>query len=97
MPHVYILFSPTRNGFYTGATNAEVDARLERHLDEYYGNAYTSGVKDWEVFLCISCSTMHQALKIERHIKNMKSKKYIHNLKAYPEMIERLMEKFAAA
>jgi putative endonuclease len=33
-------------------------------------------------------------MKIEKHIKNMKSKKYILNLKKYPEMIERLLKEF---
>jgi putative endonuclease len=32
-------------------------------------------------------------MKIERHIKKMKSKKYIQNLKKYPEMVEKLLIK----
>jgi putative endonuclease len=68
--------------------------RLENHLKEYYGKAYTAGVKDWEIFLQIDCSTISLALKIEKHIKNMKSRKYINDLKKYPEIITRLKEKY---
>jgi putative endonuclease len=71
-----------------------VDARLQNHLKEYYGTAFTSNAKDWEIYLQISCSTMHQALKLERHVKKMKSKIYINNLKKYPEMIEQLLKKY---
>ncbi len=38
-----------------------------------------------------------QALAIEKHIKAMKSKIYIHNLKKYPEMIDKLLLKYAAS
>lgn len=55
MPVVYILFSPSSNRFYTGATSAEVELRLEKHLREHYGSAYTSSAKDWEIYLQISC------------------------------------------
>ncbi len=58
MPSVYILFSQTKNGFYIGATETEITLRLDKHLNEYYGSAFTSNVKDWEVFLSIECSSM---------------------------------------
>ena len=93
MPFVYILFSPTANSFYTGVTSDDVDLRLEKHLSEHYGKAYTSVKKDWEVFMQIECNSIHLALKIERHIKKMKSKKYINDLKKYPEIIDRLKGK----
>ena len=35
-----------------------------------------------------------QARNIESHIKKMKSKVYIENLVKYPEIIERLKEKY---
>jgi putative endonuclease len=39
---------------------------------------------------------MKQALRIEKHIKNMKSKKYIEDIKKYPEITERLKEKYCS-
>jgi len=55
---------------------------------------YTSKADDWELFLTIDCKIKQQATNIESHIKKMKSKVYIQNLKKYPEMIEKLIQKF---
>jgi len=69
--------------------------RLQRHLEQYYGNQkFTSLAKDWELFLDIPCETNITARKIEEHIKKMKSKKYIQNLKKYPELIDKLRQRF---
>jgi putative endonuclease len=95
MPSVYILYSPSLDRFYTGATSLPVETRHERHLIEYYGTKYTAAAKDWEIFFQIDCATMAQAFQIEKHIKNMKSKKYITDLKAYPEIVQRLKEKYS--
>jgi len=35
-----------------------------------------------------------QARKIEKQIKRMKSKKYIENLKKYPDIVKKLIEKY---
>ena len=51
---------------------------------------YTSKADDWELFYSIDKLEYNQARKIEKHIKKMKSKKYIENLKAYNEMSIRL-------
>ena len=91
--HVYILFSSELNRFYIGSTIIPVDERLERHLENYYGSKkFTSKAKDWSLYLSIECTSKEQALKIEKHIKKMKSKKYIENLSKYPEMVRKLLE-----
>ena len=51
--------------------------------------------KDWEVYLKIECKSKEQALAIEKHIKKMKSKVYIQNLKKYSEMKFKLLEKYS--
>lgn len=38
---------------------------------------------------------MTQAMQVEKHIKSMKSRIYIENLKRYPEMIIKLIEKYS--
>jgi putative endonuclease len=96
MPFVYILYSPSYSQFYIGATTVAVEGRLERHISKHYENNFTTKTQDWELFFEIECSTMNQALKIEKHIKAMKSKKYITDLKKYPEMAEKLKLKYAA-
>jgi len=91
----YILFSPELDKFYTGYTSGSLEARLDRHLKGYYGTSkYTHKVKDWVVFLEIECTSSNQARKIEAHIKSMKSKTYINNLKKYPEMIDKILKMY---
>ena len=94
MPCLYILYSPSYDKFYTGATTLAAENRLERHLEKYYENKFTGKISDWELFFEIDCNSMKQALQIEKHIKKMKSKKYLVDLKQFPEMSERLKTKY---
>ena len=90
---VYILHSSKLNRFYTGSSALEASERLELHLSKYYGSSkFTSKADDWKLFLTIKCSNKPQALAIEKHIKKMKSPKYINNLKQYPAMIDKLLD-----
>jgi putative endonuclease len=93
---VYILFSPSLHVFYTGFTTISVVDRLRRHNEKYYDNKFTSRASDWEIFLTIECDNQDQARAIEAHIKKMKSKIYIRNLKKYPNMTQELLNRFAA-
>jgi len=43
------------------------------------------------LYYCIEDLLYHQARAIERHIKKMKSKKYIENLKMYEEISVKLI------
>ena len=88
---IYILFSPSLHVFYTGFTTISVVERLKGHNEKYYDNKFTSRVSDWEIYLTIVCDSEEQARAIESHIKKMKSKIYIANLKRYPEMIQKLL------
>ncbi len=90
----YILYTPSLDKFYTGITQESFESRLEKHNNSVYGSRFTSQTNDWEVFLILSCDSVAQSMKIEKHIKKMKSKKYINNLKAFPEMIEKLRIKY---
>jgi putative endonuclease len=93
---VYILFSKQLNRYYIGSTRLLAGQRLERHLAGYYGKTkFTAKANDWELFYSIACMGYSQAHKIERHIKRMKSKKYIENLATYPEITEKLLLKYA--
>ena len=87
---VYILHSSRLKRFYIGATTS-LSARVNQHNTKGYGHRkFTARVNDWEVYLTIDCSCMEVALKIEAHIKKMKSADYIRNLQKYPEMIDKL-------
>ena len=89
MATVYIIYSNSSDSFYTGFTTEPVMTRLERHNNSYYDEKYAKHGIPWLMFLEIVCSSSEQARKIESHIKKMKSKTYILNLKKYPEMIEK--------
>ncbi|SHJ58208.1 putative endonuclease [Tangfeifania diversioriginum] len=87
----YILFSEKLNKFYVGATNDNVEKRLEKHNDHSYGkHRYTAMANDWEVFLSIEANDYPHAIRMERKIKSMKSKIFIRNLKQYPELQSKL-------
>jgi len=93
--YCYILHSKKLNRFYVGATEFRPEVRLEQHLEKIYNNkAFTAKANDWKIFLAIKCSKKTQAFAIEKHIKRMKSKKYIENLNTYPEIITKLKMKY---
>jgi len=92
MHYVYILFSQKLNKFYIGYT-ADLNQRMQYHQMALKGK-FTAAANDWEVYITIECSSKKQALAIERHIKHMKSKKYIQNLKQFPEMKEKLLLRY---
>jgi putative endonuclease len=93
MAFLYILFSKTLDSFYVGSCDDLVD-RLDGHLKKRWGNAYTAKVDDWSLFFSVSNLHYLQARQIERHIKRMKSKIYIQNLKRYSALLDKLINRF---
>jgi putative endonuclease len=87
----YILFSNSFNRFYIGYTS-DIEERIKLHNSGYFGGrSYTKKVSDWTLYLLIPCETISKAVHIESRIKKMKSRKFIENLKEYPEMITKLL------
>ena len=87
----YILFSKTINRYYIGYTS-DIEERLLLHNQGHFGGrSYTCKASDWDLFLLIPCNTISEAMFLESRIKKMKSRKYIENLKKYPEMVEKLL------
>ena len=91
-PTVYILISKSINRFYVGFTT-NLEKRIHFHQNPEK-NKFTYKANDWELFFTITCESKKQGLNIEKHIKNMKSKKYIENLKTYPEISLKLLQKY---
>ncbi|WP_055447211.1 GIY-YIG nuclease family protein [Lacinutrix mariniflava] len=89
---VYILHSIKLDKFYTGET-ADFNIRIEFHKNAE-SRKFTAKANDWTLFLKFQCENKTIAKKIELHIKKMKSKVYIKNLKKYPEIISKLKEKY---
>jgi putative endonuclease len=94
MATVYIIFSDSLNKFYIGYTTELVQSRIEKHNSLHYDNKFTAKGIPWKLFLQIECTSVSQALKIEKHIKLMKSSSYIRNLQKYPEMVSNLLLKY---
>ena len=92
---VYILSSPSKGVYYTGYTTITLEERLYKHNSGHYDNQYTAIAKDWEVYFSIECFSEKQARLIEVHIKRMKSRRYIENLKKYPEMVQGLLRRYS--
>ncbi len=90
---VYILQSEKIDRFYIGYT-ANLDLRLGFH-ENADQRKFTYNADDWTIFLKIECQSKMQGVAIEKHIKSMKSKTYIVNLQKYPEMVSKLLQRFA--
>jgi putative endonuclease len=93
MATVYILYSEKLNRFYTGSCK-ELEFRIEQHLEKVFASSFTAKANDWTLFFAVRDLHYDQARKIEGHIKRMKSKTYIGNLKKFPQMMEQLKEKY---
>jgi putative endonuclease len=93
MFYVYILYSKSQDIFYVGQTE-DLKCRLAQHNSNFYKDSYTSQANDWELFYHIDCDSRKQAMKIEKHIKSMRKRLYYYNLKKYPEITQKLLEKF---
>jgi putative endonuclease len=90
----YIIYSKFINRYYVGYTS-DIEERLKLHNTGHFeGRSFTRKTSDWELFLLIPCETITQAIYTESKIKRMKSRKYIENLKKYPEIIEKILEEF---
>ena len=95
MFYCYILYSQKLNHFYVGSTHLLLETRLEHHLTQHYGkNKYTAKSDVWKLFFSIPCESLKQARQIEKHIRKMKSSKYIKNLPKYPEISKKLKEHY---
>ncbi len=90
---VYIIYSEKLNRFYIGTTD-DFQRRLAEHNSTHYENSFTSRGIPWEEYLVIDRMTSEQARKVEAHIKKMRSSTYLKNLKNYPELAEKLKEKY---
>jgi putative endonuclease len=74
---VYIIYSRSRNKYYTGYSH-DPASRLEEH--NLGATASTRGGRPWVIVFTEKCEDKTAAIKREHIIKKMKSRKYIENL-----------------
>ena len=93
MFQVYILYSASIDHFYIGQTE-NLDIRKSWHDQKVFRKNFTVRANDWAIFFVVECNSRQQALNIEKHIKKMKSKKYIKDLVRYPQIVENLKSRY---
>jgi putative endonuclease len=92
-PFCYILKSEKLRRFYTGVCQDDLDERISKHNQKLYGShRYTAKANDWQLFLSIQLDDFAHAVRLERKIKSMKSRKFIENLKKYPELLNKVIK-----
>ena len=95
MFYVYFIYSESLDTFYIGQT-LDPDQRLEEHNTGFFENTFTCKTDGWKLFYTIECQSRNQAILIERHIKKMRSRKYYHSLKSFPEIAIKLKHVYNA-
>ena len=94
MAIVYILISNRLNKFYIGSCK-NLSERFTQHANKMFVKSFTTKADDWELYLSITDLSYQQARLIELHIKKMKSTQYIKDLIKYPQIIEKLKERYS--
>jgi putative endonuclease len=84
MPAVYIIYSKNLDRYYIGSCENTLE-RLSEH-NQNKRKAYTNTANDWEFHYKIDDLDWKTALQIEKHIKRMKSRKYLIDLKKHSAM-----------
>ena len=80
MYYIYVLYSESSGLFYIGYTNDYV-RRLKEHNHQDQFNTFTSKHRPWLLKAVFECSMIEkEAIRIERFIKNQKSKKLLEQL-----------------
>ena len=96
MAVVYILYSSSLDKFYTGSCE-DFQERIRQHENGYFPQV-SSGIypeSKWlMIYLLLENLSYLQARNIEAHIKKMKSRRFLENLKKYPEMLNGLADKY---
>ena len=90
---VYIIYSKSVDKFYVGET-LNVAKRFEQHNSGFYKAAFSKQTTDWKLFWAVECNSRRQALKLEKFIKNMKSRKFYFKLKENPTIVDDILKSF---
>ena len=92
MHFLYILHSKKLNRYYVGET-ADVEFRMNLHLNKAFSKSFTSKANDWVVVLTFQTNTKVEATFLEKFIKKMKSKVFIEKIVANPSILDELLKK----
>ena len=87
MHFIYIIYSPSFDRYYVGETE-DFEMRLTQHNTGFFGSSSTKYAKDWRLGKLMRVSNCVQARQVEKHIKSMKSKKFLEQLIADEEFFK---------
>ncbi len=90
MAYVYILYSEKIDKHYIGSC-LDLESRIVEHNQHAYPGSFTTQSDDWVLYFSLSTESEKTARDIEKHIKRMKSRKYLLDLKRYPAIAEKLL------
>ena len=90
---VYIIYSEKLNRFYIGSSDNYLKRLNEHNLSKYIDSLPVKGIP-WNKYTVIDNLDSKQAIAIEKHIKKMKSRKFIENLILFPDIIQNLVQKY---
>lgn len=94
MYFIYVIESMKDGSFYIGKTS-DLDERLLWHNSRELNQGMTKRKVPWKYFFTLEVASPEVVGKIENHIKRIKSRKYIFDLAEYPEIRQRLIEKYS--
>ena len=89
----YILYSKNLDSYYIGSCK-NFKLRLDEHNSGKYIRSFTKRTNDWGLYFSFDKLEYTEARNIESHVKRMKSKKYIKNLKRYIDLQIKLKSKY---
>ena len=78
MFQVYIIYSKSKDRYYTGYTSAGVEKRIERH-NSGWSKSTKSGIP-WKLKYFRTFETKSEAIKWENYIKRQKSLDFVKGL-----------------
>ena len=94
MHFVYILYSISADKYYVGETK-DLNERLFLHRVKTFKKSSTKIADDWAVYWSHDCGSLLVARRVEKHIKQMKSRKYYRDLKQHPDIINKLIARLS--
>ena len=77
---VYVLYSIERDRYYVGMTSLPVMERVRQHNERHYEGKFTARAADWVLKLAMMCEDKEQAIRLEKRIKQRKSRKFLESL-----------------
>jgi len=93
MAFVYILYSNQLDRYYIGSC-LDLELRIEQHSIGKFTSSFTTKAHDFFVYFIIENLSYKQARLIERHIKKMRNRTYLSNLKKYSDIVEKLKKRY---